>query len=137
MILNISQNIEIRLGDGEKSEGIKLVFSPGSVGDEAPKRVIATLKPVSDMSLPEIILRENELVSIGTRKDNTVMLRNNHISAQHCFLRAHSNGTIILEDNGSTNGTYVVGVEDRIIKLEIYKGQKIYLATQEITFEVL
>jgi len=131
----INQNSLLELGCmGAEAELIDIVFPRGT--DELKGEVIAILKPISDQKLPEITLRAGELVSVGRGENNIISINNKSLSAQHCFFKAHSDGQIILEDNDSSNGTFVDGFENKVTKTNILKGQQICLAVKEIVFEV-
>ena len=130
----IGQNATLILA-GEKGDKIDIVFPVSEIGNNVGK-IIAVLKPISDDSLPEIILKENELVSIGRSSCCTVSIKNKNISSQHCFLRAHRNGSVTLEDSNSTNGTFVEGIENRVKKTQLYKGNKVYLADKRTEYQV-
>lgn len=53
-------------------------------------------------------LQEGRTV-LGRQSGNGIVLRSGKISRQHCYFVVESNGDVVLEDNGSANGTYVNG----------------------------
>lgn len=134
--INVTQNTDIQLAALNSLDRLIISFSSEDAKNPESQRVIAVLKPISDSNLPEVVLKENQLVSIGSDKNNTVIITNKYISSQHCLLRAHSDGTIILEDNHSKNGTFIDGFENRISKQHISVGQKICLAVKEVVYQV-
>jgi len=55
--------------------------------------------------------------SIGRQEGNTIVLNSSRVSKQHCRLVA-SNGEILLEDQASSNGTFINGAQARSKKLK-------------------
>jgi two-component system response regulator HupR/HoxA len=49
------------------------------------------------------------LTSIGRAPGNTIVLDEPHVSRHHTMVRAHEDGTYLLSDLGSSNGTYLNG----------------------------
>ncbi len=76
-------------------------------------------------------IRDSEC-SIGRQDGNTIVLQSNRVSKQHCRLVA-SNGEVLLEDQGSSNGTFVNGAQTRSRKLK--GGDKISVG--DFVFELL
>ena len=58
-------------------------------------------------------------VSFGRAQDNTVVLNSNEVSRRHAVLKTQDGG-VILEDQRSTNGTYVN--QDRITQVSLPSG---------------
>ena len=50
---------------------------------------------------------EADVIALGREADNTIVLDNPRISRYHARLRISPGGTVLLEDLGSTNGTFV------------------------------
>jgi pilus assembly protein CpaF len=48
-------------------------------------------------------------VTVGRYKGNDIVLPRTNISKEHVFIEAQENGTYLVTDNGSTNGTFVNG----------------------------
>ncbi len=64
-------------------------------------------------------------LKIGKAKNNDVVIEDPHVSRYHALLKQGENGVLLLEDTGSTNGTFVND-------LQIAKKQ--VTATDKITF---
>ena len=58
-------------------------------------------------------------ISFGRAQDNTVVLNSNEVSRRHAVLKTQDGG-VILEDQRSTNGTYVN--QDRITQVSLPSG---------------
>jgi len=52
---------------------------------------------------------ETNMIALGREADNTIVLDNPRISRYHARLRISPAGTVLLEDLGSTNGTFIAG----------------------------
>lgn len=74
---------------------------------------------------------ERELVNIGRKLDNHVVIQDSRISRNHAQLRL-MNGQFVLLDLNSTGGTFVN--EQRITKSVLYSGDTISLAGVQIKF---
>lgn len=70
-------------------------------------------------------LRPHE-VTIGREPTNTIVLENPVVSARHARITRHEQGGLLVEDLGSTNGTYLRGerITQRVVTLQddIYLG---------------
>ncbi len=74
---------------------------------------------------------EREIVNIGRKLDNHVVIQDSRISRTHAQLRM-MNGQFVLLDLNSTGGTFVN--EQRITKSVLYSGDTISLAGVQIKF---
>lgn len=74
---------------------------------------------------------ERELVNIGRKLDNHVVIQDSRISRNHAQLRL-MNGQFVLLDLNSTGGTFVN--EQRITKSVLYSGDTISLAGVQLKF---
>ena len=68
---------------------------------------------------------EQELIRIGRRVDVEVRLVDGLLAQFHCVIRLAPDGTLLLEDRGSNNGTFVRGEPIRSIPLPL--GEEIRL----------
>ncbi len=73
----------------------------------------------------QVFTLDHELVNIGRRPDNDLVLDDPRVSREHAQLRA-AHGRYILSDLGSTGGTYVNG--QRVSQITLYPGDVISLA---------
>lgn len=68
--------------------------------------------------------------SIGRQDDNVIVLNSTQVSKKHCVIKVANGGQILVEDRGSSNGTYVNGalVSRRRIQLgdQISVGDTIF-----------
>ena len=51
------------------------------------------------------------IIKIGKAKDNDFIANDPHVSRHHARLRREDGGNLLLEDTGSTNGTFVNGAQ--------------------------
>ena len=81
------------------------------------------------------VLREVELVkervTIGRKGYNDIVLENRAVSGQHASITLMLNDAI-LEDMGSTNGTFLTG--NKVYRQKLVDGDTINIATFEIKF---
>lgn len=94
------------------------------------------LTPVSDTSLPKIILNIGKLTSIGRATQCDYVINSQKISGTHCYFRAYDDGKVVVEDNQSTNGTFVDQLNNRVEKAEIYSGQTVFLADRDVAYKL-
>ncbi len=65
------------------------------------------------------------VIKIGKANDNDYIVDNPHISRYHARLIRENDGCLFLEDTGSTNGTYVNGIQ--IVKKRITPTDRVRL----------
>ena len=68
------------------------------------KKILMAKNP----NLPTIRIDENQKLTLGRDKGNTIQIENSFISAKHLKIRL-INGEVQVEDVGSTNGSYING----------------------------
>lgn len=66
-------------------------------------------------------------IKIGKSLDNQFVINDPKVSRYHALLTQEENGELLLEDLGSTNGTFVSG--NRIVKKKIFAADKITFGT--------
>ena len=71
---------------------------------------------------------------IGTAADSDIVLTDQYMSARHAVIR-HEEGTFVLVDLDSTNGTYVN--DDRCSKEELIDNDRVRLGRSELKFKSL
>ncbi len=69
-----------------------------------------------------------QVITLGRGPDNTVVLSESNVSTQHARLIANADG-IVLEDLGSTNGTSLGKVENKISRARVEPGDTIFLGS--------
>lgn len=106
----------------------------GSSAVATPARASAVLQPLN-AGLPTMTLIEGELVSVGRGAANQIVLTGDTVSTQHCLLRLNPGGILVVEDQASTNGTYVDDTSQSITKAHIGIGQTLYLANTSFGFK--
>ena len=74
------------------------------------------LRVISGPNRGSVYEVRDEQCSIGRQDGNTIVLQSSRVSKSHCRLVA-SDGEILLEDQGSSNGTFVNGTQARSKKL--------------------
>ena len=65
------------------------------------------------------------IIKIGKAKDNDFIANDPHVSRHHARLIREDGGNLLLEDTGSTNGTFVNGTQ--IVKETCYSYDHIRL----------
>lgn len=82
------------------------------------------------MSFP---LPVNKQYKIGRNDDNDIKIKRPEVSGHHCTITIVSENVIVLEDNGSTNGTFVNGT--RIKRALITPQDEVMLAKLKVKFD--
>jgi pSer/pThr/pTyr-binding forkhead associated (FHA) protein len=108
----------IRIGD-ELGNFVTLAYRTSAA---APAPPIAELK----------LNAEQQEVTIGRAPGNTLVLDYPDVSARHARLRWQA-GSVVLEDLGSTNGTFVRG--ERIRARAVHPGDLIQIAGRQIVYQ--
>lgn len=75
----------------------------------------------------------NKQYKIGRNDDNDIKIKRPEISGHHCTITIISEHVIVLEDNQSTNGTFVNGV--RIKRSLITPQDEVILAKLKVKFD--
>jgi pSer/pThr/pTyr-binding forkhead associated (FHA) protein len=75
----------------------------------------------------------NKQYKIGRNDDNDIKIKRPEISGNHCTITIVSENVIVLEDNQSTNGTFVNGV--RIKRSLITPHDEVMLAKLKVKFD--
>jgi len=73
----------------------------------------------------------NAAVTIGRLPDNTVQIDNPGVSSQHCRV-VFEGGQYFVEDNGSTNGTFVNN--QRVTRAQLIHGDELTVGKHTISF---
>ena len=66
-------------------------------------------------------------IKIGKAPDNNLVINDPQVSRYHALLTQEDNGSLLLEDLGSTNGTFVNG--NQIIKKKVLAEDKVTFGT--------
>ncbi|MDO4693772.1 MAG: FHA domain-containing protein [Eikenella sp.] len=117
----------LRLGPDERSPAFKLQAAAAA----APVQ----LQPLA-AGLPGIRLQPGQSVRVGRAADNDVCIRHPQVSGHHCRFSLDAEGRLWLDDSQSTNGTFVDHFERRIDRVQLQPGQTVYLASQEVAYQV-
>jgi pSer/pThr/pTyr-binding forkhead associated (FHA) protein/S1-C subfamily serine protease len=96
---------------------------------------VATLVPL-DPRLPTIALMSGQRIAVGRGPDNNVIIDDPHLSALHCHMQAQADGTVVVEDSRTTNGTFVDSIENRIDTATLKPGQKLCLGVKDVVYEL-
>ena len=80
----------------------------------------------------KIFALDGDLIRIGRASQNEIIIRANGVSRFHCRIW-RSNGRLLLEDLGSTNGTVVEGQPITQAHL-LSAGDEVYLCKERLTF---
>jgi len=76
-----------------------------------------------------------EILNLGRAQGNTLVIPYQKISSKHCVIKKNEDDEFIIEDPGSTNGTFVNG--KRIMQTTLKTGDELKLADFEIDLEVI
>ena len=78
------------------------------------------------------------IITIGRSKDCDIVLDNEKVSDKHAILYINDNGEMMIEDNASTNGTYVGERNFPIVmRAKINKNDKLFFSDQAILVKEL
>ncbi len=91
---------------------------------------LASVPPVMPVNITDLHL-EKEIITIGRDQDNDLPLRNPQVSRHHARLRRIGT-THIIEDLGSTNGTFVNG--ERVTSRQLAPGDQIQISVFVIAY---
>ena len=76
-----------------------------------------------------------EMLNIGRAPTNTLVVPHQKISSKHCVVKKNAEGEFIVEDLGSTNGTFVNN--KRILQTLLKAGDELKLADFTIDLNVI
>lgn len=126
--ISITNNTDIMLVDPQ--QGFKLTIDNPEIASNS-KYLLRSING----NQPVINLYEGVKVTIGRSSSNDIVIDEGIISNKHCYV-TQSNGKVMIEDNQSTNGTYVDSINNPINKTEITKDQIIYLANENFAYRL-
>jgi serine/threonine-protein kinase len=95
-------------------------FAPGQQG------LLVTFATNAPEYVGELIALDRPIMTIGRRADNDVVVPEATSSGQHATLQ-WQNGSWVIEDQGSTNGTYVDHTYDRKKTVNLMHGGEVQL----------
>jgi two-component system cell cycle response regulator len=90
----------------------------------------AALVVLAGVDVGEVVQLDNPVVLIGRDGSCNMTLKDESISRFHASIKIHQNGTVIIQDLNSTNGTYVNGNQVQIEELK--EGDKILLGKNTV-----
>lgn len=96
---------------------------------------VAALIPLNP-SLPTISLTPGQRLAVGRGPDNNVIIDDPHLSTLHCHMQAQADGTVVVEDNRTTNGTFVDSIDNKIDTATLKPGQKLCLGVKDVVYEL-
>jgi serine/threonine protein kinase len=102
-------------------------FTPGQ------QALLATFATNSPEFVGELVSLDKPVLTCGRRPDNDMVVPEATVSSQHATLK-WSNGTWVLEDMGSTNGTYVDHTYERKKQVNLMHGGEVQLG--ELRFKL-
>ncbi len=124
---------------------IKAHFPDESVAVNEPEIATpkaAQLKPASfTITLKaqafEVRAQSDNRLTVGRTHDNALIIENSSVSSVHAAFTISAQGTVYLSDLGSSNGTFVNGVQIVMGEKTIVKsGDRLKLGDIEITLEI-
>jgi TPR repeat protein/pSer/pThr/pTyr-binding forkhead associated (FHA) protein len=122
--------------DGQRLQGSMVVSRASritlgtSLAVPWPKSLQAVSSASSLPSAPaaEAPAKAQQVITLGRASDNTIVLTDSNVSQNHAQL-IQSNEGMVLEDLGSTNGTSVGTVENKISRVGIRNNDTIFLGS--------
>lgn len=111
----------------EHKEWTTQIIKPDELKKKAADNIklIPTLIVIAGELFGQMInLEEKKKVFFGRGNECDVVINDPSLSRKHCVVK-NENGTIILEDLKSTNGTFVNGI--KVDKIELQSGQRVFL----------
>jgi ABC transport system ATP-binding/permease protein len=79
---------------------------------------------------------ELKAITIGRDVNSSIVLNYPQVSAQHAVIRREANGTVLLQDLDSTNGTFVRGIRLTPYQpLPIVPGEVFYIAGYQLIYQ--
>jgi hypothetical protein len=115
--------------------------------DEAPQAVAAETAPVIEAPRAELALKHKRFelrtkassgarIGVGRTHDNTLVIEDSTVSSVHAAFTLAANGTLYLTDLGSSNGTFVNGVQIAMgDKTIVRAGDALRFGDVEVTLE--
>jgi pSer/pThr/pTyr-binding forkhead associated (FHA) protein len=82
-----------------------------------------------EAAVKEVVL-EKELTTIGRKPDNDIVIDNQAVSGHHASIKMEGN-TLLLEDLGSLNGTYLNS--QKISKAELFNGDVVVVGVHTLS----
>ena len=113
-----------------------------AVASEAATPNTAPLKPAKfTITLRakafEIRAESDTRITVGRTHDNALIIENSSVSSVHAAFTTSANGTVYLSDLGSSNGTFVNGVQIVMGEKTIVKsGDRLRLGDIEVTLDI-
>lgn len=130
-----SLTLTLRLPGGAPRQATEAAPAPGPVSISAADRG----EPVAYLTMPDgreepIFQGEN---SIGRRSTNQISISDAFMSGSHAQLTCSPQGSVILTDLGSTNGSFKDGVRlQPHTPVELIDGEKFTLGKSEVTLRM-
>lgn len=115
--------------DAEQSQYTKITYVDGNPTTLHLHKLHLLINPGSDDNR-ELQLDQRRF-TIGSKEDNEVTLDDDTVSRRHCRI-AHQDDSYVVEDLGSTNGTFINGV--RIQKAFLEPGSILAVGNSRIEF---
>jgi DNA-binding NtrC family response regulator len=100
---------------------------PADAGESAP---LIELEIVTGPEVGKCIVREKLPITIGSSADADLRVTDGYVSRRHCELLAGEDGSIVLRDEESRNGTFVNGV--RVFRIALQPGTEIQVGRTRI-----
>ena len=117
--------------DNAETEGTEQEFEEPGEPDEKVRLTLGGMNS-DDVRIVEF----SDKATLGRRSTNSVVISDNAVSGEHCRL-TYSDGKVIVEDMGSTNGTILNG--EKITVSEIKNGDVLILGKTKykISFSII
>lgn len=104
----------------------------GAGGDESGFPIVGWLVPLNGVHQYQTFRLESGLTKLGTSSSNHIVLADSFLSTEHCKIHC-SPGGFVLQDDGSTNGTYVN--DQRVSRHELVDNDVITLGRTRVKFK--
>ena len=82
----------------------------------------------------EVYKLSKERISIGRNRTSQIVINNNTISKDHAIIEFDEDGSAIIKDLNSSNGTYVNGQRLKVMPIRLKTGDKITFGKYDMEF---
>ena len=112
-----------------------MMFGAVNTSMPAPATPAAEEIYLYDITHDRAFTLTGEPMTIGREKNNDIVVPDINVSRQHAEIRQEANGAWVIEDLGSTNGTFVNG--RRIKRAPLKDADMLVLGTSKLEFQIL
>ena len=112
----------------EATEGVAITLDGGNSSHQGIRLQAMT------SGFADVVLSVNQRLSVGRRPNNDIVVDHATVSSVHCFITVDFQGTVQVEDNNSSNGTYVNA--QPVQSATIRPGDTLWLASEAVSYRL-